>query len=99
MASRIFLNQSVRHLFKKGTTFSYSQFTSTIINTRINSLNVVSMSRNFASTSDESNQSEDAPEGEISKKIDPSKDRRNIIPVEVSMSYLKSKSRFFLFIK
>ena len=97
MAARIVLHQCVRHLFKQGTTLSMvspSKLTP-VFSIRTNNFPVISISRHFAATSDESSQSEDAPEGEVGKQIDPSKDRRNPIPVEVSMSYLKSKSMCF----
>ena len=97
MAARIVLHQCVRHLFKQGTTLSMvspSKLTP-VFSIRTNNVPVISISRHFAATSDESSQSEDAPEGEVGKQIDPSKDRRNPIPVEVSMSYLKSKSMCF----
>lgn len=94
MASRIVLFQFFHHLSKKGTSLALANpKLAAAFLTRTNNLPLLSISRYLA---DEASQSEEGSEEGAGSEvvIDRSKDRRVAIPVEVSMSYLKSKSKY-----
>ena len=94
MTTRIVLYQLFHHLSKRGTSFALAnpKSASAFMNRTNNNLLLLSISRHLAN---EASQSEDGTEGEAGSEVvvDPSKDRRVAIPVEVSMSYLNSKSK------